>query len=74
MRAHPLEEKREEFIELVMLKIHEVVRAIEITAAMTAHTEVRAQAREARHAMDASDPWKYREGPDAPFNGSAARA
>lgn len=58
MRGHPSTEKREEFIEAVFLKMHEVVVATELTAAVTAHAEVFRLAREARHTMDASEPWK----------------
>ena len=59
MCGHPDEAKREEFVEAVFLKLHEVVVAIELSAAVTAHTDVFSAAREARHEMDASDPWKY---------------
>jgi hypothetical protein len=55
--GHQDASKREEYVEAVMLKLHEVVVAIEITAAMTAHATVFNAAREARHAMDASQPW-----------------
>ena len=59
MRGHPSRVKRDEFVEAVFLKMHEVVVAIELTAAMSAQAEVFAKAREARRAMDRSDPWKY---------------
>ena len=59
MRGHLDVVKREEFVEATCLKLHEVVVAIEMTAAVTAHAEVFKAAREARHAMDASEPWKY---------------
>jgi methionyl-tRNA synthetase len=59
MRGHPSEENRLEFIEAVFLKMHEVVVAMELTAAMTSHAEVFTLAREARRAMDMSEPWKY---------------
>jgi hypothetical protein len=49
---------REEFIEAVFLKLHEVIVALEYTAAVTSHAEVFAEVREARHTMDALDPWK----------------
>ena len=58
MRGHPEASKRQEFVEAVFLKMHEVVLAVELTAAVTAHAEVREVAREARHAMDVSEPWK----------------
>ena len=58
MRGHPEAAKREEFVEAVFLKLHEVVVAVEFTAAVTAHAEVFSAAREARHVMDASEPWK----------------
>lgn len=59
MRGHTSHAKREEFVEAVFLKMHEVVVATELTAAKTAHAEVFSQAREARRAMDVSEPWKY---------------
>ena len=58
MRGHPEASKRQEFVEAVFLKMHEVVLAVELSAAVTAHAEVREVAREARHAMDVSEPWK----------------
>ena len=63
MRGHPFQEKREEFVEAVFLKMHEVVVAMELTAAVTAHAEVFTLVREARRAMDASEPWKYQAEP-----------
>ncbi len=60
MRGHPEEPKRQEFVEAVFLKMHEVVVAVEITAAVTAHAEVFKAAREALHVIDASEPWKRR--------------
>ncbi len=58
MRGHPSTSKRQEFVEAVFLKMHEVVVAVEFTAAVTAHAKIFSEAREARHAMDASEPWK----------------
>ena len=58
MRGHPEASKRQEFVEAVFLKMHGVVVAVEFTAAVTAHAEVFKAAREARHVMDASEPWK----------------
>lgn len=65
MRGHPAEEKRQEFVEAVFLKMHEVVVAVEFTAAVTAHADVFRAARDARHVMDASEPWirQNTEGP-----------
>ncbi len=63
MRGHPDEAKREEFVEAVFLKLHEVVVAIELTAAVSSTASVFHAARDARHTMDASDPWR-REGVD----------
>ena len=60
MRGHPEEPKRQEFVEAVFLKMHEVVVAVEITAAVTAHAEVFKAAREALHVIDAAEPWKRR--------------
>lgn len=59
MRGHPSHAKRQEFVEAVFLKMHEVVVATELTAAKTSHTEVFAEARTARRAMDAAAPWKF---------------
>ena len=59
MRGHPSPTKREGFVQAVFLKMHEVVVAVEMTAAVTAHSEVFDQAREARRTMDATEPWKY---------------
>ncbi|MCX5890533.1 MAG: hypothetical protein NTY36_13960 [Deltaproteobacteria bacterium] len=50
--------KREEFVEAVLLKLHEVIVAIEFTAAVTANASIFNAAREARHTMDAIEPWK----------------
>ena len=58
MRGHPNVAKRQEFAEAVFLKMHEVVVAVEVTAAVTAHADVFTAAREARLVMDASEPWK----------------
>lgn len=58
MRGHPSASKRAEFVEAVYHKLHEVVIAIEFTAAVTAHAAVFEAARDARHTMDASEPWK----------------
>jgi hypothetical protein len=54
--GHPGVSTREEFVDAVALKLHEVVVALEITAAVTANAEVFATA---RHAMDAADLWRY---------------
>jgi hypothetical protein len=59
MRGHQSPSKRQEFVEVVALKLHEVVVALEITAAVTAHADIFHAAREARHTMDATDPWKW---------------
>jgi len=58
MRGHPDPEVRHEHAEAVALKLHEVVAAIELTAAMTSAESVFAAARDARRAMDARVPWK----------------
>lgn len=58
MRGHLSPSKRQEFVETVFLKLHEVVIALEFTAAVTAHAEIFKAARDARHAMDDSGPWK----------------
>ena len=56
MRGHLSPSKRQEFVEAVFLKLHEVVVALEFTAAVTAHAEIFEAARDARHAMDNSEP------------------
>ncbi|MGH2396598.1 MAG: hypothetical protein ACRDFW_06330, partial [bacterium] len=58
MRGQLSASKRQEFVEAVFLKLHEVVVALEFTAAVTAHGEVFKAARHARHIMDESEPWK----------------
>jgi hypothetical protein len=63
MRGHPDGAKRHEFAEAVFLKLHEVVVAIELAAAVSGNSTVFHAARDARHNMDASDPWQ-REGVD----------
>jgi hypothetical protein len=64
MRGHPDAAKRAESIEAAYLKLHEVVVAIELTAAVNSNAEVFEAAREARHRMDASDPWKLSRSED----------
>ena len=55
--GHPERSEREEFQEAVLLKLHEVVVAVEFTGAMTAHSSVFNAAREARRSMDMRQPW-----------------
>ena len=59
MRGHPSREKRQEFVDAVFLKMHEVVVAVEITAAVMGDAEVFRASRDARHRMDESDPWQF---------------
>ena len=59
MSGHTSISKRKEFVEAVLLKLHEVVVALEITAAVTANASVFNATRKARHTMDAIEPWKY---------------
>ena len=61
MRGHSFLKKREKFVEAVFLKMHEVVVAVEVTAAMTGHSEVFKQVRQARRTMDTNEPWKFSE-------------
>jgi hypothetical protein len=58
MRGHWFLSTRQEFVETVFLKLPEVVCAIEVTAAVTAHAEVFNAVREARRAMEAFKLWK----------------
>jgi hypothetical protein len=59
MSGHASTSKREEFVEAVLLKLHEVIIALEITAAVTANASIFKAARKARHKMDAIEPWKH---------------
>lgn len=56
MRGHPDSAKRQEFVHAVRLKLHEVVCAIELTAAVTAQQEVRQAARNLINTLDSSRP------------------
>ena len=58
MQGHPEASKRQKFVEAVFLKMHEVVVAVKLTAAVTAHAEVFKAAGEALNVMDSSEPWK----------------
>ena len=58
MRGHPLAQKRQEFVTHVCLKLHEVVCAIELTAAVTPQPEVLQAVGDLRRAIDNSEPWK----------------
>ena len=58
MRGHPSPSKQQEFVKAVRDKLHEVVCALELTAAVTAQSEVRQAVRNLRHSMDNSAPWK----------------
>lgn len=58
MRGHSSPSKRREYIEWMPLKLHEVVRAVELTAAVIGHGEIFNAARDARHAMDKTNSWK----------------
>ena len=57
LRGPPAPSMRQTFVEAVFLKLHEVVVAIEFTAAVTAQKDVGAAARGARHALDEANPW-----------------
>jgi hypothetical protein len=54
MRGHRSTEKRSEFVEAVFMKMHEVVAAVQLTAAVTGHEVVFDAARAARRQMDTS--------------------
>ena len=58
MRSHSSAAKRDEFIEAVFMKMHEVVVATELTAAAFGNAAVFEQARKARRTMDATGPWR----------------
>ena len=58
MRSHSSAAKRDEFIEAVFQKMHEVVVATELTAAALGNAAVFEQARKARRTMDATEPWR----------------
>jgi len=59
MRGHLNTSQRNDFVEAVFLKLPEVVAALEFTAAVTSNAVVFKAAREARHIMDASEPWRH---------------
>ena len=59
MRGHVAAEKRDEFIDAVFLKMHEVVTSLQMTAAVTAQETVFNEVRETRRTMDTREPWKY---------------
>lgn len=52
MRGHPVEATRQEFVSAVFRTMHEVVTAVEVTAAVTSHAPVFKAAREARRTLD----------------------
>ena len=54
MHGHLSPSKQQEFAEAVFLKLHEVVVAIEHTAAVTGQAEIFEAARDARRTMDGS--------------------
>ena len=56
LRGHPAPSMRQTFVETVFLKLHEVVVAVEFTAAVTAQADVFEAARGARHALDQASP------------------
>lgn len=58
MRGHPDPATRYLHEEAVVMKLHEVVTAIEITAGVTANTGVFEAARTTRREMDTRTPWK----------------
>jgi len=58
MRGHPNPGKREEFVEAVLLRSHEVVVAIELSALVMGRQKVFEAAREVRRRMDSEQPWK----------------
>ena len=58
MRSHASAAKRDEFIEAVFMKMHEVVVATELTATALGNAAVFEQARQARRTMDATEPWR----------------
>jgi hypothetical protein len=60
MRGHPASSKRREHVEKVFLKgLHQVVCAIQQTAAVTSNAAVHDAAREAKQAIDVSEPWRF---------------
>ena len=57
LRGHPAPSMRQTIVEAVFLKLHEVVGAVEFTAAVTAQADVFEAARGARRALDEANPW-----------------
>jgi hypothetical protein len=58
MKGYPNSIKRKDYVDSVFLKMHEVVAAIEVTAALTGDKKVFEESREVRRLMDESDPWR----------------
>jgi hypothetical protein len=58
LRGFPSAELRLEHVEAVALVLHPVVVAVELTADVTSSSAVFQEARDARRAMDAREPWK----------------
>ena len=56
--GHPASEVRDVHLEFAALKLHEVVVAFELTAAVTSAAPVFEAARETRREMDTREPWK----------------
>ncbi len=56
MRGHPAPPKRQEFVDAVYRILHEIVCAVELTAAVTAQPEIRQAVRNLKHTMDNSMP------------------
>jgi hypothetical protein len=58
LNGHPAAEPRHDHCEFAALKRHEVVIAVELTAAVTSCSPVFDAARKIRREMDDRDPWK----------------
>ena len=61
--GHPDSETRRTHLEFAALKLHEVVVAVELTAAVTSTAHVFEAARNTRREMDRLDPWKLEHAP-----------
>ena len=61
IRGHPSPKKRGECVDAVFQMMPEVVMAVEMTASVTGNSNVFRQARRARRAMEATEPWAITE-------------
>jgi hypothetical protein len=63
VQGHPMPQVRLEHVEFAALKLHEVVVAVELTAAVTSTAGVFDAAREARREMNRRELWRSPQRP-----------